>query len=58
MYKNVQFSRKKNGDTAHSIVLPVKYLRDMGITYDDRSVELDYDEKNKTIFITKNGREV
>lgn len=49
----VIFSKDGRGSTNTKITLPISWLKSMGISPEDREVELNYDEKNKKIIIEK-----
>lgn len=49
---NVSFSKSGNGIGAR-IILSVPLLKTLGITPDERKVEVIYDEKKQTITIQK-----
>ena len=59
--KNIMEERKRlitigkdgRGADNFKISLPAKWLREMGISYDDREVRLVYDSKKKKIIIEK-----
>ena len=49
----INISQDGRGADNFRISLPAKWLRDMGITYDKRSVKIVYDYVKKTILIEK-----
>ena len=49
----ILFSKSGAGSTNTRIALPIKDLKDMGITQNDREVLYKYDEVNKQIIISK-----
>lgn len=54
--KNVSFNKSGTGGITPKITLPKKWLDKMGITEDEREVEMEYKEsekKGKRIIITK-----
>lgn len=49
----ILFSKSGSGSTNTRIALPIKDLKDMGISKDDREVIYQYDEITKEIKIKK-----
>lgn len=49
----VIFSKDGRGSTNTKITLPISWVKSMGISPEDREVELNYDEINKKIIIEK-----
>ncbi len=49
----ILFSKSGSGSTNTRISLPIKDLKDMGITPENREVIYQYDEINKQIIIKK-----
>lgn len=50
---NVSFYKAGNGGISSRITLPRKWVSDMGISENEKSVEVTYDEITKTITIVK-----
>ena len=44
----VMFSSDGRGGVTPKISIPISWLRDMGVTPDDREIKLLYDEKEKS----------
>lgn len=51
----VIFCKDGRGATNAKITLPIKFLRDMGVTPEDREVELLCNEETKEITIKKDN---
>lgn len=51
----VLFSRSGSGSTNTKITLPISWIKDMGVSKDNREVTLRYDEKTKQIIIEKDN---
>ena len=49
----VIFAKDGRGATNTKITLPISYLKEMGVTPEDREVTLKYDEENKQIILSK-----
>lgn len=49
----IQISKDGRGADTFRVALPTKWMRDMGIDYDDRKVEIIYDSTEKSIVIKK-----
>ncbi len=49
----VIFGKDGRGSTNTKITLPISWLKSMGISPEDREVNLKYDEKDKKIIIEK-----
>lgn len=49
----VIFSKDGRGSTNTKITLPVSWVKDMGLSQENREVTVEYDEKNKQIIIKK-----
>ncbi len=49
----IMFNKDGHGSDTTKISLPIKWIRDMGISPNDREVDLKYDEKTKKIIIEK-----
>lgn len=49
----ILFSKSGSGSTNTRIALPIKDLKDMGISKENREVMYSYDKENKQIIITK-----
>lgn len=55
MKKKVFFSKRTaTGYVSHRVLLSVLWIRDMGITKENKDVIMEYDRPNNRIFITKN----
>lgn len=50
----VMFNNDGRGGTTPKISVPISWLRDMGVTPEDREIKLSYDEKAKTFNVVKN----
>nr|DAX19244.1 MAG TPA: Toxin SymE, type I toxin-antitoxin system [Caudoviricetes sp.] len=50
---NISFYKAGNGGISNRITLPKKWVEKIGITPDDRNVEIILDEKNNSIIIKK-----
>jgi hypothetical protein len=50
---NISFYRAGNGGTSNRITLPKKWVEKIGITPDNRAVEIILDEENDSIIIKK-----
>ncbi|MHD0313959.1 AbrB/MazE/SpoVT family DNA-binding domain-containing protein [Fusobacterium ulcerans] len=50
---NISFYKAGNGGTSNRITLPRKWINDMGISENDKRVEVFYDEETKIITIVK-----
>ncbi|MCC0707267.1 AbrB/MazE/SpoVT family DNA-binding domain-containing protein [Clostridioides sp. ES-S-0190-01] len=50
---NISFAKGGAGSTYTRISLPITWVRDMGLTQDDKTVVVEYDEYNQTITIKK-----
>lgn len=50
---NVMFAKSGSGSSTTRITLPIKWIKDMNITEDDRVVKVEYDEDTKTMTIKK-----
>ncbi|MCC0682538.1 AbrB/MazE/SpoVT family DNA-binding domain-containing protein [Clostridioides sp. ES-S-0005-03] len=50
---NINFSKSGNGYETTKLSIPIIWVRDMGLTQDDRTVVVEYDEHNQTITIKK-----
>lgn len=50
---NVTFTTSGSGSKTTRLALPISIIKDMGVTEDDREVEVEYDEIGKTITIKK-----
>lgn len=49
----VLFSKSGSGSTNTKITLPISWIKDMGVSKDNREVTLHYDEEKKQIIIEK-----
>ena len=49
----VIFGKDGRGATNTKLTLPITWLREIGITQDERSVSVEYDKKNEQIIIKK-----
>ena len=49
---NISYSKAGNGKNARLIV-PIPWLRKLGITEDSRMVELIFDEENNSLIVEK-----
>ena len=49
----VIFGKDGRGATNTKVTLPITWLRNMGITQDERDVSVEYDEENEQIIIKK-----
>ncbi|MCI8396808.1 MAG: AbrB/MazE/SpoVT family DNA-binding domain-containing protein [Clostridia bacterium] len=49
----ITFNKSGSGSITKRITLPSKFISDMGITEQDRDVELLYDEQHKQIILRK-----
>ena len=49
----VIFSKDGRGATNTKITLPISWLKDMGVSQENREVKLIYDENTKQIIIEK-----
>ncbi|MCC0642375.1 MULTISPECIES: AbrB/MazE/SpoVT family DNA-binding domain-containing protein [unclassified Clostridioides] len=50
---NMSFSKSGSGSMYTRISLPITWVRDMGLTQEDKTVVVEYDEHNQTITIKK-----
>ncbi|MGO1042235.1 AbrB/MazE/SpoVT family DNA-binding domain-containing protein [Clostridioides difficile] len=50
---NIIYNKSGRGNITNRITLPFTWVRDMGITQDDRTVLVEYNEHNQTITIKK-----
>lgn len=50
---NISFYKAGNSGVSNRITLPRKWIMDMGISENEKSVEVTYDETTKTITIVK-----
>lgn len=50
---NISFYKAGNGGTSNRITLPKKWVEKIGITPDNRAVEIILDEENDSIIIKK-----
>lgn len=50
---NVMFAKSGRGSKTTRLTLPIKWMHDMNITEDDRSIEVEYDSETKSITIKK-----
>lgn len=50
---NISFYKAGNGGISTKMNLPKKWIEKMGITQDDKGVEVVFDEDKKTITIMK-----
>lgn len=53
----ITFNKGGSGSLSPRIAIPMTYLKDMGITPDEREVILEYDNINQKIIITKKSEE-
>lgn len=53
---NVSFNKSGRGTYTPRITLPIKYIKDMGITNEDRQVKVQYNFEKKEIIIRKNDK--
>lgn len=49
----VIFGKDGRGATNTKVTLPITWLRNMGITQDERDVSVEYDKENEQIIIKK-----
>ena len=49
----VIFGKDGRGATNTKLTLPITWLREMGITQDERDVSVEYDKENEQITIKK-----
>ena len=49
----VIFGKDGRGATNTKLTLPITWLREMGVTQDERDVSVKYDEENEQIIIKK-----
>lgn len=49
----ILFGKSGNGYLNPRISLPISWIRDMGISTDDKEVNVSYDENSKEIIIKK-----
>ena len=50
---NISFYKSGNGGISSRLSIPIKWIKDMELIQDDKSVEVYYDEVTKTITIQK-----
>lgn len=50
---NVMFAKSDSDSSTTRITLPIKWVKDMNITEDDRVVKVKYDKDTKTMTIKK-----
>ncbi|WP_278574797.1 AbrB/MazE/SpoVT family DNA-binding domain-containing protein [Fusobacterium ulcerans] len=50
---NVSFYKAGNGGEATRITLPKPWLRELGITKEDKAIELIFDKENEQLIIRK-----
>lgn len=50
---NMQFVKSGSGSTTTRLALPITWIRTMGITPEDRQVEVKFNEKSGEITIKK-----
>lgn len=49
----VIFGKDGRGATNTKVTLPITWLRELGITQDERDVDVEYDKENEQIIIKK-----
>lgn len=49
---NVSFSKARESTTTR-VSVPITWLKDMGISPEERTLEVEYDSENKTIIMRK-----
>lgn len=49
----ISFGKSGSGSISPRVSLPLSWLKRVGITPEDREVEIIFDEKNQTIIIKK-----
>ncbi|MCR1848278.1 AbrB/MazE/SpoVT family DNA-binding domain-containing protein [Paeniclostridium sordellii] len=49
----VMFAKSGSGSKTTRLTLPIAWVKEMNITEDERSVEVTYDDANKSITIKK-----
>lgn len=54
----ISFNKAGSGSITKRLTLPSRIIADMGITENDREIELLYDENKKEIIIKKLKKEV
>lgn len=54
----VIFNKRAGDDDSYTtkITLPKKDLNRMGVTFEDRELEYEFDEENNRIILTKNNK--
>lgn len=52
----ISFNKSGRGTKTPKLALPMAYIRDMGITEEDREIELFYNQSTKEITIKKNKK--
>lgn len=52
---NVMFNNDGKGNVTPKISLPITWLRDMGVTPEERQIKVIYDEKTKSFKAEKNN---
>ncbi|MBC6003389.1 MAG: AbrB/MazE/SpoVT family DNA-binding domain-containing protein [Paraclostridium sp.] len=50
---NIMFAKSGSGGKTTRLTLPMKWIKSMDITEDERSVEVIYDDEDKSIIIKK-----
>ena len=50
---NVMFAKSGSGSKTTRLTIPMKWVKDMNITEDDRNVEVTFNKDDKTITIKK-----
>ncbi|MGL5592878.1 MAG: AbrB/MazE/SpoVT family DNA-binding domain-containing protein [Cetobacterium sp.] len=49
----VLWSKSGKGSDTTRVTLPVSWIRQMGLTYDERELDICFDEKTETITLRK-----
>ncbi|MCU9811208.1 MULTISPECIES: hypothetical protein [Paraclostridium] len=50
---NISFNKSGSGSMSTKLTIPISFIKDMGLTQEDRAVEVTYDKIEKTITIKK-----
>ncbi|MGL5356703.1 MAG: AbrB/MazE/SpoVT family DNA-binding domain-containing protein [Cetobacterium sp.] len=51
---NISFMKSGSGSTTSRITLPISWIKKMGLTSDNKAVNVIFDEESKTIIIKPN----
>lgn len=49
--KVVSFSKSGSGSLTPRVIVPITWLREMGVTPDDKRINMEYDKESKQIII-------